>query len=245
MSAREPLPPRGERAKERRDRAALIISALHEAYPDAGCALSYSSPFQLLIATILSAQCTDQRVNQVTPALFDRFPDAQSMSQASTDELEDIIRSTGFFRQKARNILACSQQIIDRYAGDVPRSVDEIATLPGAARKTANVVVSNCFPEDASGIAVDTHVQRIVRRLGLVRAFPPEQVERELMRTIAPEEWNHLTHLLIDHGRAVCTARAPACDTCPISGLCPSAGLASARQAASRGHGSARRSTRA
>lgn len=223
MSQREPLPPvGGERASERRARARSIIDALRDAYPGARCALHHESPFQLLIATILSAQCTDERVNRVTPALFHRFPDAAAMAEADVDELEQLVQSTGFFRQKARNIQAAARIIVERHGGTVPCTVDELRQLPGAARKTANVVVSNCFPENADGIAVDTHVQRIARRLGLSRTFPPEQVERDLMRLIDRDDWNDVTHLLIDHGRAACSARAPQCETCPIAELCPS-----------------------
>ena len=222
MSARETLPPRGERAADRRDRAITLMSYLHEAYPDAACALTYATPFQLLIATILSAQCTDERVNMVTPVLFAQFPEPEDLAAADIQQVEDVVRSTGFFRQKAKNIQAAARMLLDRYDGDLPTTVDELAQFPGAARKTANVVVSNCFPEQASGIAVDTHVQRIARRLGLTRAWTPPEIERELMRVIPRESWNDVTHLLIDHGRAVCRARKPLCGECPLAELCPS-----------------------
>lgn len=223
MSAQETLPPRGERVAERALRARKIMHALRDAYPDAACALTYNTPFQLLIATILSAQCTDARVNQVTPKLFATYPAPSDLASASLADVELIVRSTGFYRQKAQNIIASARHLIDEYGGDLPQTVDELATFPGAARKTANVVVSNCFPEHASGIAVDTHVQRIARRMGLTRAWNPPDIERELMRVLDRDEWNHVTHLLIDHGRATCTARRPSCSTCPMAQLCPSA----------------------
>lgn len=227
MSREEPLPPRhGEGVGVRRERAARIMVGLHDEYPGATCALVHDTPFQLLVATILSAQCTDARVNEVTPALFAAYPSAASMSQAEIDHLEQLVRPTGFYRQKAKNIRAAAQRIIDMYDGEVPRTVAELTTLAGAARKTANVVISNCFPEGAEGIAVDTHVQRIARRLGLVREYDPVKLERELMKVLAQEEWNHVTHLMIDHGRAICKAPIPMCDICPepIAGNCPSRG---------------------
>lgn len=224
MSAREPLPPRGERAGERRERALIVLRELEDAYPDAHCALTFDTPFQLLIATILSAQCTDARVNMVTPALFERFPGPHEMADAPIAELEDLVRSTGFFRQKAQNIQATGRRIVDDFAGVMPETVDELKTMPGAARKTANVVVSNCFPENAAGIAVDTHVQRIARRLALTRSWEPERIERDLMRDLPREWWNIVTHLMIDHGRAVCTARSPQCGNCPLAHVCPTAG---------------------
>lgn len=224
MSRRETLPPRGERVGERRARAATILELLDEAYPGATCALTYESPWQLLVATILSAQCTDARVNQVTPALFRRFPDATATAGADIAELEALVQPTGFFRQKAKNVLATARRVVDVYDGSVPDDMTELLTLPGVARKTANVVLSNCFPDKAAGIAVDTHVQRITRRLGLTRSFPPEQVERDLTRIIPREHWNDVTHVLIVHGRAVCRATNPLCEACPISAVCPSYG---------------------
>lgn len=225
MSARESLPPvGGERATERRDRAQRIVAALHDAYPDAHGALTYGSPFQLLIAVILSAQCTDVRVNQVTPMLFEAYPDAVSMAEAPLDDLERLVQPTGFFRQKAKNIRATAQRIVDEFDGQLPETVDELATMPGAARKTANVVVAECFPHNAAGIAVDTHVQRIARRLGIVREWETPKIERALMKALPREEWNFVTHLMIEHGRAVCKAPRPLCDQCPvgIAAECPS-----------------------
>jgi endonuclease-3 len=233
VSAKERLPPLhwpgapdGERAGERRARAARILAAMHELYPDAGTALHWGTPFQLLIAVILSAQCTDERVNQVTPALFAAYPDAEAMAAAPLEDLERLVQPTGFFRQKARNILATAQRIVEVYGGEVPGTVKEITTLPGAARKTANVVISECFPDDAEGIAVDTHVQRIARRLGWTRSWEPPKVEQDLLKLIDRSEWNHVTHLLIEHGRTVCRAPRPLCEHCPepIAGECPSRG---------------------
>jgi len=217
MSAKEQLPPvRGERAGERRERAQRLMDALHEAYPGATCALHHETPFQLLVATILSAQCTDERVNQVTPALFAAYPDARSMAAAPVEELERLVQPTGFFRQKAKNLLAGARRIDEHYGGVTPDTLAELVTIPGAARKTANVVISNCFPDNAEGIAVDTHVQRIARRLGMTRSWETGKVETDLMRVLPREEWNHVTHLMIDHGRAVCRAPAPRCEDCPI-----------------------------
>lgn len=235
MSARETLPPRrGERVGALRERAAAIIEALRTSYPDARCALRYDTPFQLLVATILSAQCTDARVNEVTPALFEAYPDAAAMATAPLDELECLVQPTGFFRQKARHLHGTAQRIMDDFTGVMPETVDELATLPGAARKTANVVVSNCFPEHAAGIAVDTHVQRTARRMGITRAWEPPRIEAELMRVLDRSTWNDVTHLMIDHGRAVCRAPRPRCEECPIivARLCPSAArwTAAARQ---------------
>lgn len=228
MSRQEPLP-RGmsrERAGERRARAERILEALGTAYPDAHCALHHDSPFQLLVATILSAQCTDERVNQVTPALFDAFPDPVAMATASVEDLERLVRPTGFFRQKARNIQAAAQRIIEVYGGVMPETLAELVTLPGAARKTANVVISNCFTSNAVGIAVDTHVQRVVRRLALSRSWEPDRIEGDLLRVLDPHHWNQVTHVVIDHGRSVCRAPRPLCAVCPeaIARECPSRG---------------------
>lgn len=227
MSREEPLPPRrGERVGERRARAERIVAALHDAYPDAHCALVHDGPFQLLIATILSAQCTDARVNEVTPGLFAAYPTARAMAEADVADLERLVRPTGFFRQKAKNIRAAAQRIVEHFDGVVPHTIDELTSLAGTARKTANVVISNCFAEHAAGIAVDTHVQRIARRLGLARTYDPVQVERELMHILPRETWNDVTHLLIDHGRAICRAPRPLCGACPahIARECPSFG---------------------
>lgn len=227
MSAKEPLPPvGGERVAARRERAARLMTALHATYPDTRVALHHESPFQLLIAVVLSAQCTDERVNQVTPALFAAYPDAAAMALAPVEELERLVQPTGFFRQKAKNLLAGAQRIVEVYGGEVPDTLAELTTIPGAARKTANVVISNAFPHKPEGIAVDTHVQRIARRMGLTRTWEPVKMEADLCRLLAVDEWNHVTHMLIDHGRAVCRAPRPRCDECPlaIASECPSRG---------------------
>jgi len=199
----------------------LLISRLREAYPDAACALEHRSPFQLLVATILSAQCTDARVNMVTPGLFEKFPDAAAMSRASQEELEEIVRSTGFYRNKASAIRAASIRIEEAFGGSVPRSMEELLTLAGVARKTANVVLGVAYGL-SEGVVVDTHVDRIARRLGLSSGKNPEEVERDLMRLLPQEEWIDFSHLLIFHGRRTCVARGPHCVDCPVVDLCPS-----------------------
>ena len=199
----------------------LLISRLREAYPDAACALEHQNPFQLLVATILSAQCTDERVNKVTPGLFAEYPDAAAMSRASQKDLEEIIRSTGFYRNKAKAIRAASERIVETFGGSVPRTMEELLTLAGVARKTANVVLGVAYGF-SEGVVVDTHVLRIARRLGLSRGKGPEEVEQDLMRLLPQEEWIDFSHLLIFHGRRTCTARRPICADCPVVDLCPS-----------------------
>ena len=211
-----------ESASARQARAARIFDLLRTAYPDAHCALDHADPYQLLVATILSAQCTDVRVNLVTPALFARFPDSRALAGASQDELEDLIRSTGFFRNKAANLLAMAAALVARHGGRVPDTMDELRALPGVGRKTANVVLGNAFGRN-DGITVDTHVGRIARLLRLTSATDPEKVEEDLMRLFPPPTWTLLSHLFISHGRAVCVARRPRCDACPVRALCPSA----------------------
>ena len=198
-----------------------LIARLRARYPDATCALRHQNAFELLVATILSAQCTDARVNQVTPVLFARFPDAASMSRAGQEELEEIIRSTGFYRNKAKSIRGAAARITDTFGGEVPRTMEELLTLPGVARKTANVVLGNAFGI-AAGVVVDTHVWRISKRLGLSRGRNPGALEQDLMRLLPQSEWTDFAHLLIFHGRQTCDARKPRCDACPIADLCPS-----------------------
>jgi endonuclease-3 len=207
--------------KARRERAAAIFDRLEEAYPGAHCALDHADAFQLLAATILSAQCTDERVNQVTPVLFRRCPGPRELAAASQDEVEDIIRSTGFFRNKARNLIGMAQAIEERHGGEVPSTMEELVALPGVGRKTANVVLGNAFGIDL-GVVVDTHVRRLSRLLGWTRATNPEIIERDLVALFPPSRWTMLAHLLIFHGRAVCRARRPSCERCVVSGLCPS-----------------------
>ena len=210
-----------EAAAARSVRAGQILRRLEAAYPDAHCALEHADAYQLLVATILSAQCTDVRVNMVTPALFARFPDARALAAGSQADLEDLIRSTGFFRNKAKNLLAMAAALMERHGGLVPDSMDALQALPGVGRKTANVVLGNAFGRN-EGVTVDTHVGRIARLLRLSAATDPEKVERDLMALFPQAKWTLLSHLLISHGRAVCIARRPRCEVCPIAAQCPS-----------------------
>ncbi|HET9251271.1 MAG TPA: endonuclease III [Candidatus Eisenbacteria bacterium] len=200
----------------------LLLERLRRAHPDAKCALHHRNPFELLIATILSAQCTDERVNKVTPGLFARFPDPTAMSRAEREELEGIIQSTGFFRNKAKSIQGASERLVGEFGGEVPRRMEELLKLPGVARKTASVVLGVSYGV-AEGVVVDTHVYRVSRRLGLSRAAKVEQVEQDLMRILPREDWIDYSHLIIFHGRRICQARKPKCPECPLADLCPSA----------------------
>ena len=211
---------RRESASARSSRAKTLVQRLREAYPDAHCSLDFASPFQLVIATILSAQCTDKRVNMVTPELFRRWPDAAALAGAKQRDLEAVIRSTGFFRAKAKSLLGCARALVDRHGGEVPRTIDELVRLPGVGRKTANVVLGTAFGI-ASGVVVDTHVGRISRRLGLTRAADAVRAERDLVRVVPRENWIEFSHWLIEHGRGVCSARRPVCDDCSLLDLCP------------------------
>lgn len=199
-----------------------IIRRLGLAHPDAECALHHRNAFELLCATILSAQCTDERVNQVTPELFARYPTPEAMAAADRTELEEVIRSTGFFRNKAQSLQEASAAICERFGGEVPQAMDDLLTLRGVARKTANVVRGVCFGL-ADGVVVDTHVKRLSRRLGLAGSDTPEKIERELMAFVPREAWIDISHLLIFHGRRVCNARKPLCGQCTLADLCPSA----------------------
>jgi endonuclease-3 len=203
-------------------RVAAVLAGLDRMYPDADCELHRENPFQLLCATILSAQCTDERVNQVTPRLFALFPTPQKMSEAPLPVLEDIIRSTGFFRQKAKSLQGAAQLLIERHGGQVPRTIDELRKLPGVARKTSNVVLGTAYGI-ADGVVVDTHVQRLALRLGLTRQATPEKIEQDLMKVIPRDRWIRLSHQLIWHGRRICFARKPDCERCPLAPHCPSA----------------------
>ncbi|HWE83890.1 MAG TPA: endonuclease III [Terracidiphilus sp.] len=203
------------------DRVAAILKALDETYPNAVCALNHRSPWELLVATILSAQCTDVRVNIVTPELFKRFPTPPAMAKASLPELESLIRTTGFFRNKAKSIKGAAQAIVERFGGQVPQTLDELITVPGAARKTANVVLGVSFGK-AEGVVVDTHVFRIARRLGLAKGDTPQAVEQELMRVLPRDKWIDFSHQVIHHGRQVCVARNPKCRECALEPLCHS-----------------------
>lgn len=208
-------------AQERR-RARTILSRLGRLYPGARTALLHDNPFQLLIATMLSAQCTDERVNRVTPALFRRYPGPADFAAAVPAELEREIRSTGFFRMKAKSIMACSRALVERHEGRVPRSLPDLVALPGVGRKTANVVLGQAFGI-ASGVVVDTHVHRLSRRLGFTKADNPEAIERDLMALFPASDWIAVGSVLILHGRATCRARKPMCGACAVASLCPSA----------------------
>lgn len=206
------------------ERLPEIVRLLRELHPDATCALDFANPLQLLVATILSAQCTDERVNKVTPVLFARYPTARALAEADREELEQIVHSTGFYRNKAKNIQEACRRIVTEYGGEVPSNMVDLLSLAGVARKTANVVLGNCYGI-ADGIVVDTHVKRLSERLGLTTQTDPEKIERDLMAMSPQSEWIDLSHLLIFHGRRVCDARKPRCADCPISYLCPSAVL--------------------
>ena len=203
-------------------RARKINRELGELYPDARCELDFTSPLELLVATILSAQCTDKRVNMVTPTLFAKYPDAAAYAGADRAELEERIRSTGFFRAKANSIMGLGQQLCDRFDGQVPGRLDDLVTLPGVGRKTANVVLGNAF--DVPGITVDTHFGRLARRFGWTTETDPDKVEADVGALFPPKDWTMLSHHLIWHGRRRCHARKPACGACPIARLCPSYG---------------------
>lgn len=204
------------------ERMQTVLTLLKKEYPHAECALTYSTPFQLLIATILSAQCTDARVNIVTPILFSAYPDAYVMSKAKLSDIEKIIHSTGFYKAKAKNILACSKQIINHFNGELPLSIEELTTLPGVGRKTANVLLGNAFGMNV-GITVDTHVTRIMNLLKFVQSKDAVKIEMSLIPLVPQDDWTVFTHVIIQHGREVCIARRPKCHNCSISKYCPSA----------------------
>ena len=206
--------PKAERAPEIRRR-------LDKAYPDAHCALDFTNPYQLTVATILSAQCTDKRVNMVTPTLFAKYPTPKDLAAAKTEELEDIIRSTGFFRSKSKSLIGMATAVDERHGGEIPREMDLLVKLPGVGRKTANVVLGNAFDTNV-GVVVDTHVTRVSQRLALTRQTDPVKIEQDLMKLFPREGWTMLSHLFIEHGRQVCDARKPKCEICPLSDLCPS-----------------------
>ena len=203
-------------------RARLTLQRLKQTYPDAACALHHSNPFELLCATILSAQCTDARVNLVTPVLFARYPDPAALAAARQSELEEIIKSTGFFRNKAKSLIGMAQAIVAEHGGVVPRTMEQLRALPGVGRKTANVVLGNAFGIN-EGITVDTHVTRLSKRLALTRHDDPVKIEQDLMKLIPHEDWALVSHLLIFHGRQVCVARRPRCWECVLADFCPSA----------------------
>jgi endonuclease-3 len=213
-AASRPKRPTPERARE-------IYDRLAEHYPDAKCALDYRTPYQLLVATILSAQCTDKRVNMVTPALFKRYRTPAAMADANPEELEEMIKSTGFFRNKTKSLLGMSRALVERHGGRVPEQLDALVKLPGVGRKTANVVLGNAFDVN-EGVVVDTHVTRLSQRLGFTRQTDPVRIEQDLMRLFPTERWTMLAHLLIEHGRRICDARKPKCESCFLNDVCPS-----------------------
>ena len=205
---------------DKKQKAQEIISRLEHEYGKAKTALKFNNPFELLVAVVLSAQCTDDRVNKITPSLFKRFPGPKEMASANVSDIEELVRSCSFFRNKAKNIHDAAQMIVDKFGGKVPENMKDLTSLPGVARKTANVVLFNAFGKN-EGIAVDTHVKRLVHRLGLSDQTNPVKIERELMEIVPQNYWGPFTYLLIEHGRKVCKAKKPNCDECPLRDLCP------------------------
>jgi endonuclease-3 len=204
-----------------RDAALEYIRRLEQTYPHARCSLDHSNPYELLVATILSAQCTDVRVNMVTPALFERFPDVAALADADREDLENRIKSTGFFRNKTKSLIGMARAVVDKHRGAVPSTMEELTKLPGVGRKTANVVLGNAFGRN-EGVVVDTHVTRVAFRLGLTRETDAVKIEQDLMKIIPRETWTLFSHLLIFHGRQICVARRPLCEKCPLNDICPS-----------------------
>lgn len=209
-----------ETLAQKRARTEEIIRRLKAAYPDARCSLNFSNALELLVATVLSAQCTDERVNSVTTSLFRKYRTAQDYAEAPAGELEEDIRSTGFYRNKAKAIRACCAELVRRFGGEVPAEMDALLQLPGIGRKTANVILGNAY-NIASGIVVDTHVRRLAGRLGLSSHTDPDKIEQDLLAVVPREDWIIFAHLLIMHGRKICVARAPKCSICPLNDLCP------------------------
>lgn len=212
----------GEKKAEKRERVEEIIRRLWDEYPDATTSLRHTSPYELLVATILSAQCTDERVNMVTPELFERYPTPEELAGAKPEDVEAIIHSTGFYRQKTKSLIGMATSVVEDYDGEVPDTLKELTKLRGVGRKTANVVLGNAFGKD-EGVVVDTHVKRLSGRLGLTTETTPEKIERDLMALVPEESWTDLPHLFIFHGRAVCRAPTPVCTECALVDLCPSA----------------------
>jgi endonuclease-3 len=217
-----PSQARRESKRARRERAAEILARLRREYPQTRLALDFQSPLQLLMATVLAAQCTDQKVNEVTPPLFRRYPAARDFAGADLADLEEMVRQTGFFRNKAKALKNLGMTLVAEHGGEVPDSMELLVALPGVGRKTANVVLGNAFGRN-EGVAVDTHVQRLSRRLFLTEEEDPEKIERDLVALLPREEWTRFALLLQDHGRKICKARKPECAVCPVADLCPSA----------------------
>ncbi|MDA0747843.1 MAG: endonuclease III [bacterium] len=214
-----------ESRKAKQGRVAEILKILRKVFPGADCSLRYENPLQLLIATILSAQCTDERVNMVTPKLFARFGTAKAFAEGPLEEIEELVRSTGFYRNKAKNIQGCCRALVEEHGGEVPETMEALTALDGVGRKTANVVLGNAFGI-ASGVVVDTHVRRISNRLGLTAKQDPVKIEEDLSKLVPQKDWVIFPHLFIRHGRATCRARSADCDVCEIASLCPSRGQA-------------------
>lgn len=215
------MPRKREGDRELRARVTTIIRRLKKAHPDAGVALQFSNPLELLIATILSAQCTDERVNKVTPTLFRKYRTVNDYARANPADLEEIIRSTGFYKAKTRSIIGCCRALLGQFGGEIPREMEKLVQLPGVGRKTANVLLGNAFGV-AEGVVVDTHVKRLSERLGFSTKTDADKIEQDLMRIVPKKDWNVFGNLLIWHGRRVCQARKPKCPECAISDLCPS-----------------------
>src|SRR5262245_221201 len=215
-----------ETLPQKRKRTQLLIHRLKAAHPDARCSLNYSNPLELLVATVLSAQCTDERVNRVTESLFKQYRTASDYAVALPGELEEAIKSTGFYRNKAKALRGCCAELAARYSGEVPANLAALIQLPGIGRKTANVILGNAF-EIAEGIVVDTHVRRLAGRLGLTQHTDPDKIEHDLLQLVPRVDWIIIGHLLILHGRRICAARAPKCPVCPVKDLCPSATVGS------------------
>ena len=207
-----------------KERKASVIKAVKAAYPKAGCSLKHRSVWQLMVATILSAQCTDERVNLTTPNLFKAYPTPKALGVAKQEDVEKLIRSCGFYKNKAKNIIAASKTIAENYKSRVPKTMEELTKLPGVARKTANVVLGTGYGIN-DGIVVDTHVARLSNRMGLSKNTEPEKIEKDLMKIVSQEEWTDFSHQLIAHGRAICQARNPKCADCPLKTFCPSKGV--------------------
>lgn len=205
----------------KKDRARKIYSTLQKTYPNAKCSLDFHNTWELLVATILSAQCTDKRVNMVTPALFKKFPTPQKMAKAGLPEIEKCIRTTGFYKNKAKALKGSAEKIVNDFHGHVPDTLEQLITMPGVARKTANVVLGVAFQKN-EGVVVDTHVKRLSQRMGLTKHTDPAKIEKDLMQLFPQKNWMHLSHLFIDHGRAICKAPKPLCPTCPVKNICPS-----------------------
>jgi endonuclease-3 len=216
--------PRRENAAQRKERAARIAALLAETYPDATCELDFETPWQLLVATILSAQCTDKMVNQVTPALFERYPDPAALAKSPQRRVEQLIRRTGFYAQKAKAIRSAAKRVAEEFHGEVPKTLDQLTTLQGVGRKTASVVIGTAYGEPA--VFVDTHVKRLMFRLGLTKSDKPEVIEAEIKGLLPSDGWVAFCHRVIHHGRRICFARSPRCDVCPLQIACPRVGVA-------------------